>query len=125
MLCWLKKDDRHEAAEARLRDGQRKQGRFVTTDYILDEAATLLKARGHGHLLKPFFDSLFASLACQIEWTDATRFDSVRTYFLKHADQAWSFTDCLSFRVMKERRISDGLTKDLHFQEAGFTVLLA
>ena len=43
---------------------------------------------------------------------------------LKHADQWWSFTDCLSFRIMKERRLRDALTKDSHFAQAGFAALL-
>ena len=46
-------------------------------------------------------------------------------FFLKHEDRAWSFTDCLSFVVMNDRRLRDSLTKDDHFREAGFQPLLA
>jgi len=120
----VKGDDRHVAAVRHVNEAQRKQRRFVTTDYVLDETATLLKARGLGHLLPQFFDAVLGSQVCQIEWTDADRFDGVRAFFLKHADQPWSFTDCLSFRVMKERRITEALTKDQHFRQAGFAVLL-
>ena len=41
-----------------------------------------------------------------------------------HVDQPWSYTDCLSFRIMKERRLRDALTKDAHFEQAGFVALL-
>ena len=49
-------------------------------------------------------------------------FQGCGAFFLKHADQAWSFTDCVSFRTMKLLRLRDALTKDGNFQEAGFTV---
>ena len=75
-------------------------------------------------MLDAFFDVVLASSACQIEWTDIERFEETRRFFLKHADHAWSFTDFVSFRVMKESRIREALTKDAHFEEAGFIPLL-
>jgi len=120
----VKGDDKHKAADGVLREARRRKRGFVTTDYVLDEAATLLKARGLGHLLRPFFDRLDASRAFRIEWTDAERFHAVRDFFLKHEDQSWSFTDCLSFHVMSDLRLRDALTKDAHFAQAGFTALL-
>ena len=120
----VKNDDRHAAASSYLREAKRKQRSFVTSDYILDETATLLKARGHAHLLDAFFQTVLMSKACRLEWTDSARFDDVRAFFLKHLDQDWSFTDCVSFRIMKELRIRDALTKDRHFHEAGFVALL-
>lgn len=120
----VKGDDRFEQAQRVLREARRRRGGFVTTDYLLDETATLLKARGFAHLLTSFFETLDESRACRIEWMDAESFQDVRTFFLKHADQDWSFTDCVSFRVMSRLRLRDALTKDAHFQQAGFTALL-
>jgi predicted nucleic acid-binding protein len=120
----VKGDDRHSAAQRVLREARRAKRRFVTTDYILDETATLLKARGLARLLPPLFERLDASQAFRIEWTDSDRFHDVRRFFLKHADQEWSFTDCLSFRVMTRFRLRDALTKDDHFEQAGFAALL-
>ena len=117
-------DDQHAAAQRVLSTARRRKRGFLTTDYVLDETSTLLKARGFVHLLAPFFETLGASRACRIEWTDPDRFREAQTFFLKHIDQAWSFTDCLSFRVMKELRLRDALTKDGHFHEAGFVALL-
>jgi uncharacterized protein len=37
---------------------------------------------------------------------------------------SWSLTDCISFEVMRARGISDALTGDHHFAQAGFRVLL-
>lgn len=120
----VKRDDRHQAAVAVLREAQENRCGFVTTDYVLDETATLLKARGHHHLLADFFETLTTSKTCRIVWTDSTSFEAVQSFFLKHIGQAWSFTDCLSFRAMKELRLREALTKDAHFAEAGFVPLL-
>src|SRR5438105_2151626 len=92
--------------------------RFATTDYILDETATLLKARGSGHLADAFFGTVFDSAACHIEWMDPDRFLQTRKLFLKHQDQNWSFTDCFSFWLMRLLGLSDALTSDAHFRHA-------
>jgi len=120
----VKDDDKHAAAQRAMRDARRRKRLFVTTDYVLDETATLLKARGFVHLLRPMFEIMDASQAFRIEWTDSERFHANQAFFLKHADQAWSFTDCLSFLVMSELSLREALTKDAHFQRAGYSVLL-
>jgi predicted nucleic acid-binding protein len=117
-------DDQHAAAQRVLRDARRRQRPFVTSDYVLDETATLLKSRGLVHLLGPFFGTLDSSRACRVEWTDAERFQQTRSFFLKHSDQPYSFTDCLSFQLMKQLRLRESLTKDTHFEQAGFVALL-
>lgn len=117
-------DDQHRAADRILRQAQKDKRRFLTTDHVLDETATLLKSRGNGHLLGDFFERVQNSQVCRIEWTDAARFHVAQAFFLKHADQEWSFTDCLSFCLMKELRLRDALTKDGHFNEAGFVAML-
>ena len=98
--------------------------RFVTSDYVLDETATLLRARGHEQLIGQFFDRTLGSQALRIEWMDTDRFEVTRRFFLRHSDKAWSFTDCFSFCLMKVLRIEDALTKDDHFRQAGFNPLL-
>jgi len=39
-------------------------------------------------------------------------------------DKNWSLTDCVSFVVMQDRRITHALTGDHHFEQAGFSILL-
>lgn len=120
----IKEDDRHEVAQRILREARRRKRGFVTTDHVLDETATLLKARGFAHRVGAFFESIQTSRVCRVEWTDPDRFQEAQAFFVKHEDQAWSFTDCVSFCTMKSLRLRDALTKDAHFDEAGFVVLL-
>jgi predicted nucleic acid-binding protein len=43
--------------------------------------------------------------------------------FAARPDKAWSLTDCISFAVMRERGLSEALTGDHHFEQAGFRAL--
>jgi uncharacterized protein len=117
-------DDMHSRCVNILAQAATSGARFVTSDYILDETATLLRARGHGHLIRAFFDAVVASRALRIEWMDPERFGKTRLFFLKHHDKGWSFTDCFSFHLMHTLQIQDALTKDDHFRQAGFNPLL-
>lgn len=118
------RDPKHQAARRILRRAKTDKRRLVTTDYVLDETATLLKARGEARLVEPLFERVFQSDACRVQWTDEERFTGLRAMFLKHGDKAWSFTDCLSFLVMKELALREALTTDQHFEQAGFVALL-
>ncbi len=40
-------------------------------------------------------------------------------------DKEWSLTDCISFVVMEREGLTDALTGDRHFEQAGFKVLLS
>lgn len=118
------KDEMHARAAEWLGRAGKRGGRFVTSDYVLHETATLLRARGHGDQTRGLFDTVLSSRACRVEWMDAQRFELVRLFFEKHRDKEWSFTDCSSFVLMREGRMSDALTKDHHFRQASFRPLL-
>ncbi|HEV7672329.1 MAG TPA: type II toxin-antitoxin system VapC family toxin [Thermoanaerobaculia bacterium] len=45
--------------------------------------------------------------------------------FRRHSDKEWGLTDCVSFVVMRERGISEALSTDRHFEQAGFHPLLS
>lgn len=121
----VKNDPMHEKASRLLALAAQSKKQFVTTDYVLDETATLLRARGLGHLAGAFFETVFSSTACQIHWMDSEGFARTRRFFLKHQDQPWSFTDCFSFVVMRALGLGAAITADAHFRHAGFNPLLA
>ena len=98
--------------------------RAVTTDYVIDETATLLRMRGLGKLLTELFRLTEESRALQVEWVSPDRFVAARKMMMKHLDQEFSFTDCTSFVVMRELRWTDALATDRHFRSAGFNPLL-
>ena len=120
----VQNDSMHAKAVSILNKATVTRARFVTSDYILDETVTLLKARGHGHLIEGFLDATLASDACTIEWMDPRRFESTRQFHRKHSDKAWSFTDCFSFCMVRETKLRRAHTKDAQCRQAGFDPLL-
>jgi predicted nucleic acid-binding protein len=120
----MKRDPMHAQATKRMAQAAESRQRFVTTDYILGETATLLRARGHGNLANALFQRVFDSSACHVEWMEPERFQETMRFFLKRHDKLRSFTDCFSFVVMRELAIKDALTTDAHFRQAGFNALL-
>ncbi len=120
----VKNDEWHARAGRLLNELRAGRGRLVTTDYVLDETATLLKARRVPQQAEKLFDLVERSERLVLEWTDPERFAAARAFFLRHADHEYSFTDCTSYTLMAELGLSRALTADRHFKEAGFTPLL-
>ena len=94
---------------------------LYTSEHCMDETATLLARRTNYAFASGWGADLLASgitiLQMQPEdWKDAFRLMS------KFADQGVSFTDCLSFRLMKRHRIRSVFGFDHHFTAAGFRV---
>ncbi|MGB8297859.1 MAG: hypothetical protein WCG85_20750 [Polyangia bacterium] len=51
-------------------------------------------------------------------------FARAAAFMTKPIGQGWSFTDCVSFQIMKAHRLREALTKDEHFEKAGFKAFL-
>ena len=45
--------------------------------------------------------------------------------YRRRPDKDWSLTDCISFVVMADEGLTEALTGDHHFEQAGFTALLS
>ncbi|HZR16633.1 MAG TPA: PIN domain-containing protein [Verrucomicrobiae bacterium] len=103
---------------------ERARLRPLTTEWIVGETCTLLIARRRPYLVRQFLDYLEQSTALLVVNPDETLIRSARKFIRRQAEQGYSFVDCLSFCVMKERKISEALTTDAHFRKAGFSPLL-
>ena len=51
-------------------------------------------------------------------------FEEARHLYSSRNDKDWSLTDCISFVVMKQQRLTDALAIDKDFGQAGFRPLL-
>lgn len=124
LALWDAGDDHHHAALRLQQELLRKHRRFVTSEYVVDETTTLLLVRHSHGAAADFLDTIEHSEALRLEWIGPERFHAAATLFRRHADKDWSFTDCVSFCVMREMRIRDAFTTDHHFKQAGFIPLL-
>ena len=119
------RDPSHAAAERCVAGLLKSSTSLVLTDYIVNEACTLAKARAGGYGALRLLEIIERSEAFRLAWIGVERFESAKSFFRKHADHGYSFTDCTSFIVMRELHMRDVLTTDRHFDEAGFRALLA
>ena len=60
----------------------------------------------------------------EIVSVDAALFERALALYGERMDKEWGLTDCLSFVVMQERNLTQALTTDRHFSQAGFANLL-
>ena len=54
---------------------------------------------------------------------DAALLDRAIELMKTRMDKTWSFTDCISFEIMRQRGITQALSADHHFRQAGFQTL--
>lgn len=95
---------------------------LVTTTYIFDEIVTFLNSRNLHYKAVEIGNRLLESSDIELIEINQTLFNDGWQYFQKYKDKSYSFTDCLSFVVMKKREILTALTLDNHFLQAGFQI---
>ncbi len=99
-------------------------GRTVTTLLVLTELGNYLSKGPARRLFVPFARKLRRErLVLVLPW-DAALFERRLEFYGRRLDKNWSLTDCHSFLTMKARKLTDALTADHHFEQAGFTILL-
>ncbi len=119
----LRNDQNHSAAVAHWRAAFTSPQSFVTTSYVFDEVVTLLNTRGYHHKAAQVGSALLRSLSVHLVHVDRSLFQEAWTYFQQHSDKAYSFTDCVSFTLMKNLHIEVAFAFDKHFLQAGFTTV--
>ncbi len=115
------RDQDHAAA---VQWSQGRVGRLVTTTWVLVEVADALsgvKSRLRAaHFLQMFQRAAFVEVAAPTQ----EQFQRALDLYQQRPDKDWSLTDCVSFNLMNERGITEALTADRHFEQAGFRALL-
>jgi predicted nucleic acid-binding protein len=92
---------------------------LLTTDYIIDETLTLLKARGQTLRVMAMGEQFFrGTLATTYYLTEADILLGWQT-FRQFSDKAWSFTDCTSKIVIDKLHLQQAFAFDHHFHQFG------
>lgn len=94
----------------------------VTSNHVLDETFTLLARRVNYVFSAEKARLIYHSGLFKIARTTEEDELNALALFEKYADQAVSFTDCLSFALMKKLNIQKVFSFDRHFSLAGFSV---
>lgn len=60
----------------------------------------------------------------QIDSVSSDVMQQALSLYESRSDKEWGLTDCVSFVLMESHGVTDALTADVHFQQAGFRALL-
>jgi uncharacterized protein len=99
------------------------QRTFVTTNLVVAETYIIIRRTGGHPQAMRLLKSLRGSPRLRRVWSDADLESLAEDVLEKYTDQDFSYTDAVSFVVMKERGIEQALTFDNHFAFLGFQLL--
>jgi len=100
-------------------------GEFVTTEWVLFEFANYMADAHNRALFLEIIDELRRDWRVRIVPSSAEQFERGIALYRQRPDKDWSLTDCISFKVMEESSITEALTADQHFRQAGFLTILS
>ena len=100
------------------------RGSVVTTDLVLIEVGNWLSRSGDRAAFVRLLGQLRADAKTIILPATREAVDRGFDWYQRRPDKDWSFTDCISFVVMQQENLTEALTADHHFEQAGFTILL-
>jgi len=97
----------------------------IVTEFVLLEVGNAMSgsARGRDRFLA-LLERLTQSRRVTVIPATSELFHRGVDLYRKRRDKGWSITDCASFVIMKQMGLTEALTGDRHFEQAGFIVLL-
>jgi uncharacterized protein len=116
-----RRDQHHERVLKFSRDFR---AHILTSDWVLMEVADALAESESRSRVRDFILHLRSINACEIVPASRELLDHALELYHQHADKKWTLTDCVSFVIMREQKVSEALTGDKHFEQAGFIALL-
>jgi predicted nucleic acid-binding protein len=116
----------HTLATVLYRAARQQNRKIITTNYIVTELVALFTSPLRVPRLTTigFIESLQTSPHIEIVHIDPTMHRQAWELLARREDKVWSLVDCASFAVMQERKITEALTTDRNFEQAGFIRLL-
>jgi len=121
LIAWLNtKDAAHQRVKAYLESFS---GRIVTTEWVLLELADAFAQAKFKPIAIEAINRMHQLPMFLVVEFDTTVHERGLELYTTRQDKDWSLTDCISFAVMTEHGLTDALTADHHFEQAGFRAL--
>lgn len=117
-------DEHHERAEEIAERLEAEQTGLVTTRAILLEIGNALSKQRYRRAAIELLDALEEDSSVEIVPLSEELYGQALELFRSRPDKEWSLVDCASIVVMQERGLTEILTTDEHFKQAGFRALL-
>ncbi len=120
----LRKHPDHPKVSAALRGAVNDHVRMVTTNLVVAETYVLLLRRDRRETALGFARTVGEAPNIVVRSSQELETRALTDWLEPYHDQAFSFTDAVSFAVMAERGIEDALALDKHFAVAGFRLVV-
>lgn len=96
---------------------------LLVTDAVLLEIGNAL-ARSYKAEAVEIIAGFLDSAEVEIVRLTTELFEQAFALYQQYQDKTWGLIDCVSFVVMREAGVSQALTCDHHFEQAGFEALM-
>jgi len=97
---------------------------LLTTQFILIEIADGLASINFRQKASQILRNFVQNPLIEVVPFSNELYNATLDFYEKRNDKSWGFTDCSSFVVMTEKGLTDALTVDDDFRQAGFRALL-
>jgi uncharacterized protein len=122
LLCCFDADDLRHSDALRLYEGASVR---LTHSYVLAEFIALANSRRLPRSQSlAFAVDIAMDSKIEVIWVDQVLHDEAMNLLISQLDKTYSLCDAVSFVLMRRRAISDALTTDRHFEQAGMRRLL-
>ena len=120
---YIAKDEHYRTSTSYWSVLEKSKERLFTSNFVLDETFTLLGRRTGYAFASARARAILSSAAITI--LRPTQYDEIEAVklFEKYADQSVSYTDCISFVLIRSNKIEKVFTFDKHFGMAGFKMI--
>lgn len=118
------RDQYHGHATVLLRGIKAQRTPLVTTRPVIVEVGNALAKRPLRAKAVALLESYERDPGIEVAPLSDELYERGRKMYQQHKDKTWGLTDCISFVVMRDRGLTDALTADRHFRQAGFRPLL-
>lgn len=94
------------------------------TEAILVEVGNALGAIDR-IIAAQFIAECYQTSNMRVVTVDTPLLNQALELYKSRSDKTWGLTDCISFVVMEQQALTDAVTADRHFIQAGYRALLA
>lgn len=122
VVALINRRDQYHAQAAILAEQFDGRPLLVTSAVLLEIGNAL--ARGFKQEAAELVEHFLTSDEVEVVHVTPELFEEAFTLYRSYTDKEWGLVDCISFAVMRRMGVTQVLTFDRHFVQAGFQVLM-
>lgn len=124
VLAWFNRRDQYHEVARKLAARFLSCAELWTTEAILLEIGAAFSSTDQRPIMIQLWDRFHSEPGCRLAPLDYGLLNRAMDLFRERPDKEWSLADCVSFVVMSDERLTESLSCDHHFVQAGFRALM-